>query len=368
VRLLFTIPDFWPHVRRGSERLVNDLAHEMARRGHEVTIVTRDPAGKGEVVREGRITVRYQPNPQGGWVRRLRWSDLEAFSVPAFLAGLREQCDVMHAFYFTDAYGLSLARPITRRPLVISLHGPPGRAFWVERAPRSHDWLMRAMGRASAVAVISEDSARRMVTEYGFAPWLLVPGTDTVQFALPRQPPERRTVVCAAAVDVTRKRVDLLLDAFAELAAEEADLGLLLVGYGDPSTLRAHTARFPAQVRERIEHRPVPSEELPAIYASCTAGALTSEAEAFGLVVLEHLAAGMPALGTDHGGIPEIITPSTGRLFPRGDAAACAEQLRAVLRLAADPATQQRCRDRAAEFDWTVRGDAYEELYRELAR
>jgi phosphatidylinositol alpha-mannosyltransferase len=366
VRLLFTIPDFWPHVRRGSERLVNDLAHEMARRGHEVTVVTRDPAGRGEVVREGRITVRYQATPRAGWVRRLGWSDLEAFAGPAFMAGLREQCDLMHAFYFSDAYGLSLARPISRHPLVISLHGPPGRRFWETTAPRTHNWLLRAMARADAVAVISEDSARRMLTEYGFAAHLLVPGTHTADFALPRQRPERRTVICAAAVDVQRKRVDLLLDAFAQVAAEEADLGLLLVGHGDPTAVWRQAAGYPEHVRGRIEHRPVASAELPQIYASCTAGALTSETEAFGLVVLEHLAAGMPALGTDDGGIPEIITEPTGRLFPRGDAAACAEQLRSVLELAADPATEQRCRDRAAEFDWSVRGDAYEELYRDL--
>jgi phosphatidyl-myo-inositol alpha-mannosyltransferase len=367
VRLLFTIPDFWPHVRRGSERLVNDLAREMARRGHEVTVVTRDPAGRGEVVREGRVTVRYQPAPNGGLVRRLGWDDLEAFSLTAFLAGLRESADVMHAFYFTDAYGLSLAAPITRRPLVISFHGPPGRAYWERVAPRSHAWLTRAMARARAVAVISEDSARRMLSEYGFPARLLVPGTELSQFHVERQRPERRTVVCAAAVDVARKRIDLLLDAFAEVAEAEDDLGLLLVGHGDPASLWEHAAHFPVQVRERIEHRPVASEELPEIYASCTAGALTSESEAFGLVVLEYLAAGMPALGTDDGGIPEIVSADTGRLFPAGNVTACADQLREVLSLATDPATEARCRARAATFDWSVRGDAYEDLYRELA-
>jgi len=367
MHLLLTIPDYWPHVRRGGERLVHDLAAEMARRGHDVTIVTRDPANRGEVLREGRVTVRYERTPGAGLVRRLGWDDMEAFSIPSFLAGLRSQCDLMHAFYFTDAYGLSLARPITKRPLVITFNGPPSRSYWLDRAPRTHDWLTRAMGRASAITVVAEHSARRMVEEYGFAPWITMPGTDTAQFALPRQRPERRTVVCAAAVDVPRKRIDLLVDAFAMVAESEDDVGLLILGPGDPGAVRAHVARLPQQLARRVEQRQVRNEELPRIYASCTAGALTSEGEALGLVLLEHMAAGMPVLGTDDGGIPEMVTPQTGRLFRRGDTAHCAEQLAAVLRMAADPATEQRCRARAAEFDWSIRGDAWEELYRELA-
>ena len=51
-------------------------------------------------------------------------------------------------------------------------------------------------------------------------------------------------------------------------------------------------------------------------------------------VVLEAIAAGMPVIATDVGGIPEIFGPDAGALVPPGDAAALARAIEAAL---ADP-------------------------------
>jgi glycosyltransferase involved in cell wall biosynthesis len=63
-------------------------------------------------------------------------------------------------------------------------------------------------------------------------------------------------------------------------------------------------------------------------------------AEAFGLTVVEAMAAGVPVVASAVGGIPELVDPDvTGILVPPGDAAALADALR---RLIQDPALREQ--------------------------
>src|SRR5205807_6634008 len=164
-------------------------------------------------------------------------------------------------------------------------------------------------------------------------------------------------------VDDVRKRIDVLLDAFELMARDEPDVQLLLVGPGDPSMAQRRCSLMPPAVARRVSHREVSTDELPALYARCTVGALCSEREAFGLVLAEYLASGMPVVGTDDGGIPEVVTPDIGALFAPGDAHACAVALRRVLQLATRPGMGARCRARAHDFDWSVRAPDYERFH-----
>jgi glycogen synthase len=60
--------------------------------------------------------------------------------------------------------------------------------------------------------------------------------------------------------------------------------------------------------------------------------------EGFGVVALEGIAAGCVVVASSSGGLPETVGPC-GLLFPRGDVAALASQLKLLL---ANPATQQQ--------------------------
>jgi glycosyltransferase involved in cell wall biosynthesis len=94
---------------------------------------------------------------------------------------------------------------------------------------------------------------------------------------------------------------------------------------------------------------------------------LPSRDEAFGLVLTESLACGTPVVGSNDGGIPEIVDrPEIGRLFDGEDPAVLARALLEVLELAGDPATAGACRARAEDFSTDRCTDAYVALYREL--
>lgn len=91
--------------------------------------------------------------------------------------------------------------------------------------------------------------------------------------------------------------------------------------------------------------------------------------EAFGICVLEGMAAAKPIIATDDAGIPEIIThEKSGLLVHPGDADAITGSLRRLLN---DAALRQRlaenARRRVQDFGIDNMTDAYERLYAELA-
>jgi glycosyltransferase involved in cell wall biosynthesis len=104
--------------------------------------------------------------------------------------------------------------------------------------------------------------------------------------------------------------------------------------------------------------------ELAGAYRSATATVLPADDEAFGLVLLESLAAGTPVVAARSGACPEIVDDERiGRLFDPGDPADLARAAGEALELAADPATAAACRAHARRWDWSVVVERYEALY-----
>lgn len=369
MRLLFTVPQFWPHVWRGSERIVHDLALVMTRRGHEVTVVTQS-RGRYTPTQSRDYGFRVQYVPAMGRVyRSLHLEDDVNFAANAAVARLVSGADVANSFYLTDAYGLSLASRVRRRPFIAGIHGLLRSHEWQQHSPWSERMICRALERAWRVTALSRYAAHTVEQSYGVGVLVAHPGTFVDDFVRPRPATERRTVVCTAAVDDPRKRVDVLVAAFLRIAHDLEDVDLLLVGPGDASAVLRRASELDRHAATRVRHRPPPSSptELPDILAGCTVGALTSHGEAFGMSVVEYLASGMPALVSSDGGATEIITAETGVAVAPGDIEACAEGLVRALELATGPDSVAHCRRRARDFDWSVRGDLYEQLYREAA-
>jgi len=95
---------------------------------------------------------------------------------------------------------------------------------------------------------------------------------------------------------------------------------------------------------------------------------LPSEWEAFGLVLLDAMAAGTPIVATAVGGVPDVLDEGrAGRLVPYDDSPALAAALRSVLE---DPDTTRRlvrtATDRVLGFDWAESVARHRALYREV--
>jgi glycosyltransferase involved in cell wall biosynthesis len=150
---------------------------------------------------------------------------------------------------------------------------------------------------------------------------------------------------------VPDKRVDLLIDAFAEVADDRPDWDLLIVGDG---VLRDELHR---RVPERLQSRVVwtgfvDGADTIAAYHAAEMLVLPSDMEPWALVVQEAMAAGLVVISSDRPGATyELIEDGkSGRVFPAGDEQELKRALVEVTAADALPRYKQQSRERLAHW------------------
>jgi glycosyltransferase involved in cell wall biosynthesis len=134
----------------------------------------------------------------------------------------------------------------------------------------------------------------------------------------------------------------VLLNAVRLAAAYGARVRLAVVGDGElRSELEALAARL--EIHDRV-HFLGYRRDLRRIAAGADVAVLTSDNEGTPVSLIESAAAGLPAVATAVGGVPDVVTPDVGVVVPPRDPEAFA---RAVVRLAGDPEVRRRMGERA---------------------
>jgi glycosyltransferase involved in cell wall biosynthesis len=356
VQVALLNPVFWPEVRRGSERFAHELAHGLMDRGHHVRLLTSHRGLTRTDVEDGLEIVRSWRPPDGRLRRRLYEEHLT--HVPfTYLALRRGADDLAHALYPTDALAALRWKRETGRPVVLSYMGIPHRQSLANRRLRK-EIVLRACKEADAVVALSQAAARGFERWLGVEARVIPPAVDLGTFGPGDGRATAPTILCAADHTQPRKRVGLLVEAFAKVRAEHPDARLVL------SRVRgADAPQAPGVEQADLDDR----DALAQANREAWVAALPSVGEAFGLVLLEALACGTPVVAANREALPEVVDrPEIGRLFDGDDPAALAGALLQALELARDPATAAACRARAADFSVQSCAAAYEALYRSL--
>ncbi|WP_200303982.1 glycosyltransferase family 4 protein [Streptomyces adelaidensis] len=181
-------------------------------------------------------------------------------------------------------------------------------------------------------------------------------------------PSDGTTPVIAAAGRLARgKRFDLLLEAFAKVAAKEPDWELRIYGSGkqrDRLETLVHDLRLTGRAYLMGPQTPIEAE-----FARASIVVSASAAESFGMTLVEAMRCGVPVVSTDCPlGPAEIITDGTdGRLVPMDAPHALAD---AILDLVTD-ADLRRAMGRAAlrsahRYDPAPIVTKYESLFTDL--
>lgn len=160
------------------------------------------------------------------------------------------------------------------------------------------------------------------------------------------------------------KDLPMLLRAFALVSAREPRARLVLAGDGETRP------EVEAAIRDLCLGARVFlvgwCHDLPSLYATFDVVVLSSVNEGTPVAVIEAMAAGIPVVSTEAGGVRDIVDDGvTGRVVPVGDAAAFAEALLAMCRSPQERARAGAAGRRAvARFDHTRLVGDIDRLYR----
>ncbi|HMH50447.1 MAG TPA: glycosyltransferase [Candidatus Acidoferrum sp.] len=260
-----------------------------------------------------------------------------------------------------------LARRSIRRPWIAFLHGVTTES---RRAGLYYALERLAVRQADRVVVMSE----RMRREYEAAGVgasrlrvvhnAILPGVTVPR---PQDTAERGPALSVVGRLSAEKGVDVALEAMAVIAAQHPTARLHIAGDGPD---RASLTRLASRLGIGdcvVWHGHV--EDVASIYRQSTLLIIPSRSEGLPNVALEAMAAGVPVVATDVGGLGELITSGqTGVLIPPEDPSALARAIRQLL----DRADERRRLASAAHayaierFSLTARVAAFHGLYTEL--
>ncbi|HEV2591706.1 MAG TPA: glycosyltransferase family 4 protein [Gaiellaceae bacterium] len=256
------------------------------------------------------------------------------------------------------------------------LAGVPTRVFTV------HGWAFAAYsGRASTVYLVADRLMRPLTTRM-----ICVADNELRKGLAARTCDAEKTVVIRNAIDVQAapharphesarivfvgrlkypKDGETLLRATAALGDRPYEL--VIVGDG-PDRTDLETLQHRLGLDERVRFAGE-RDDVPQLLADAGVFVLASRSEGLPISVLEAMAAGLPVVASDVGGLREqVVDGETGYLVPAGDVTALTD---ALARLLDDPALRERigaaARARAEElFDLPAFRRAHVDLYRSL--
>jgi glycosyltransferase involved in cell wall biosynthesis len=365
----------------GPSTVALQLCQALADRGHQVEIFTTDidgpdrmPVALGTPIQHGAVTVTYHA---GSHPRRYGTS----VGLAGTLARRLRQFEVVHIHSLYRFHTLA-AGALCRRhglPYVLRPHGtldPYHRAVR-HRGKAVYDavWERRNLRRAAAVHCTSRFEQRMVEQAEPRARTVVVPnGVDLAGLErggdgfLARHPElAGRTLVTFLGRLTAKKGADLLLEAFALVAATVPGAHLVIAGPDEDGTRVALQHRIRAlRLNSRVSLLGMLTGDLKiGLLRQTAAFVLPSVDENFGVAVVEAMAAGAPVVVTAGVGIaPEIQGASAGLVVPRTSDAVAA----AVTGLLDDRGMAARVAGNGRElartrFSWPRVAAQLEELY-----
>ncbi len=352
MRVGIVCPYAWD-VPGGVREHVSGLAEALMDLGHEVSVIA--PADDDAILPPYVVPAgRAVPVPYNGSIARLSFGFLSAGRVRRWLKD--GNFDVLHV-HEPAAPSLSLlACWVADGPIVATMHAALPRSRALHAAGPI---LASALEKISGRIAVAEAARSTLVEHMGGDAVLIPNGVNVGRYEkaepLPGFPGTGGTLGFLGRMDEPRKGLDILLAAFAQLAAERPGLRLLIAGRGDPDDV---LSQVPAAYRDRVVLLGEVSDDdrvrmLHSVDVFC---APNTGGESFGYVLVEAMASGAPIVASDIDAFRQVLRDGkAGELFETGNPAGLAA---AAGRLLDDPAHRAALATAAAaavrELDWSV--------------
>lgn len=326
MKILLVNKAYHPHIG-GVETVVRQLAVHMARSGHEVCVLCfgeRDETGESEGVRILRAAplARVGSAPVGlDFVRKFRRLSMRA--------------DVINLHSPNPMGELAALMCGTNKKIISTYHGDAQRP---EFLLPGYDLLMRRFFRVCAAVAVSSPklAASSRVLSAAAPKTTVIPlGIPIEKFAegrgAERGARNAFTVMFAGRL-VYYKGIPVLLDALSRLKKDGSDISALIMGSG-PLEKEIKNIIAGEQLENRVTVLPHQPDDLyRAAFkgADCFVLPSTHRTEAYGIVLIEAMASGLPVISTELGTGTSWINENgrTGLVIPPGNGRALADAIK----------------------------------------
>lgn len=323
----------------GQEHRIFKEMHAMRARGHHIEAVCQPHAQLVSRLRDAGFTVHTVP--MGGFVKYLK-------GVCAVRRILREgNYDVVNTHSRIDTLIAGTAGRLAGTPLIVRTRHLASKVG----SMLSYTWLPHRVTTVS-------DYVRRYLISRGvpaehtatlYSPVVLPPPVEhsTLRHELGLAADD--VVVGCVAVMRAAKGHKNLIDAIRPLMDARPNLHMVFVGSGSPTFENTQAYIKDLGLQDRI-HLMGTRRDVPNLLAGCDLFALATEQEASGTVFVEAAAAGLPVVGTDVGGVSEMMRDGvTGILVPLDDQPALRHALE---RLIDDPILRRQMGEAGRRMVW----------------
>ncbi|MEX2543457.1 MAG: glycosyltransferase [Trueperaceae bacterium] len=382
----------------GQNVYVAQVASELGRRGHRVTVFTRrdDPELPGEMRCAPNVSLVHiaagpaRPVPKEEMLPLMpRFTE----GVLAYLGQMQRPLDLVHAHFFMSAQVAAELQRVRGLPFVVTFHA-------LGRIRRRHQGVAdrfpverfaieeRAVAEARLVIAECPQDRDDLIELYGAGPEQIrvAPCGYSPEELGPTSKPEARRrlglaesepVILQLGRMVPRKGVATAIEGLARLRRRHGVLAQLLVVGGNSATADPRATPEIGRLLAVAEKEGVANSvrfegrrdraQLRDYYGAADIFISTPWYEPFGITPVEAMACGLPVLGSAVGGIKStVVDGETGFLVPADDPDAVAERLAAMLgdrRMLRRMG--ERALERAAGFTWSRVTDRLESIYAE---
>lgn len=223
-------------------------------------------------------------------------------------------------------------------PLIITAHGTD--LIGYDKSEKIRKSAVSAAKKAKYIITISKENEKLVEEIYPFAKTIRIPNgyNDEVFYKEELDKNEvlkelginksYKNIVSFAGKFTHFKGIDIILKAAKEY--QNGDTATILAGNGELFEEMKELAK-------KLELNNIyflgnkPHDVLRKLYNIADVSLVPSRKEAFGLVVIEAMACGAPVIGTNDGGIRDIITKDTGILINPEDEKALASNIKKIL-------------------------------------
>lgn len=358
----------------GSGVLATELGKYLAKTGHEVHFITYSQPVRLDIL-ETNIYY-HEVNVQDYPLFQYQPYEL-ALSSKMVNVALKYELDLLHVHYaIPHAYAAYMAKKILGEkniniPVITTLHGTD--ITLVGKNPSYKEAVTFSINNSDYVTSVSEslkkdtieifDITRPIEVIHNFVDLSLYKPEDDCRNNFAE---EGQKIITHISNFRKVKRIDDVVSIF-NLIQKEVDSVLIMIGEGpEKERSRQHAAELGILEKVRFLGK---TSEIERVLCMSDLFVLPSEKESFGLSALEAMAAGVPVISSNTGGLPEVnIDGETGFTADIGDVEGMAKPAIALLK-DTDRFYEfsKNARAQAERFSLEIIGPKYLDLYLKAA-